>query len=310
MRPLLRRFSQPAIVAVLAAAAAVSRPHAAGPVISLAYNADLAALGFPSPLLRATVKGQVVWFLVDTGASVHTLARWLVTSIHLGTHETKTTLLGSTGATSKAGAVDPVQLDTRDGGALGVRDAVVADFPQVFADQHIGGLLSPQLLAPAGQAAILNLRTPSLSFAPFDGAVAALGLGPSAAMAGTHLCPSEGPPPGHSYGTSVTIAGIPADMTTDTGATSTLVASTRIARALASRSEQNGEVQGVGGGAQAAKTVSGVTIVRGGAAKKVDVILGGTSAGCGADGLLGMDVLRGCTLVLGDKTMAWSCGGS
>jgi len=298
------------MVALLAAAITVSRSHAAGPVIALSYNADLAASGFPSPLLRATANGQVVWFLIDTGASAHTLARWFATASHLSLHDTKTTLLGSTGATSQARAAGPIQLETRDGGTISVREAVVADFPQAFADQHIGGLISPQLLAPAGQAAILNLQTPSLSFAPFDGAVAALGLAPSAAMASAHVCPSAGPPPGRTYSASVTIAGITADMTTDTGATSTVVASTRVTRALAARSQENGRVEGVGGGPQAAKTVAGVTIVRGGSAKKADVVLGGTSAGCGADGLLGMDALRGCTLVLGEKTMAWSCGGS
>jgi predicted aspartyl protease len=309
MRGLSRRITGPAIVALLAAAVAVSRPHAANPIIGLTYSADLAAIGFPSPVLRATVNGQAVWFLIDTGASVHTLARWFATATHLGLHDSKTTLIGSTGATSKTRAAGPIQLETRDGGTLSVRDAVVVDFPQVFADQHIGGLISPQLLAPAGQAAILNLRAPSLAFAPFDGALAGLGLASSVATAGTHVCPTGGPPPGRSYGASVTIAGIPADMTTDTGATSTVVASARIARALVARSQSNGQVQGVGGEAQSAKTVAGVSIVRGGAARKADVILGGTTDGCGADGLLGMDALRGCTLVLGETTMAWSCGG-
>jgi predicted aspartyl protease len=309
MRGLPRRFNRPAIVAVLAAAIAVSRPQAASPVVGLIYSADLAAVGFPSPVLRATVNGQSVWFLIDTGASVHTLARWFATATHLGLRDTQTTLRGSTGATSQARAAGPIQLETRDGGTISVREAVVVDLPQVFADQHIGGLISPQLLARAGEAVILNLRTPSLSFAPFDGALASLGLAPSAATSGTHVCPTGGPPPGRSYGASVTIAGITADMTTDTGATSTVVASTRIARALVARSQANGQIQGVGGDAQSAKTVAGVSIVRGGAARKADVILGGTSAGCGADGLLGMDALRGCTLVLGETTMAWSCGG-
>jgi predicted aspartyl protease len=309
MRGLLWRFNRLPIVALLAAAIAVSRPQAASPVIGLTYNADLAAIGFPSPVLRATVNGQSVWFLIDTGASVHTLARWFATAAHLGLRDLNTTLRGSTGATSQARAAGPVQLETRDGGAISVRDAVVVDLPQVFADQHIGGLISPQLLARAGEAAVLNLRTPSLSFAPFDGALAGLGLAPSAATSGTHVCPSSGPPPGRSYGASVTIAGITADMTTDTGATSTVVASTRIARALVARSQPNGQVQGVGGEAQSVKTVAGVSIMRGGAARRADVILGGTSAGCGADGLLGMDALRGCTLVLGETTMAWSCGG-
>lgn len=305
----VRWFGRFAIVGALAAAV-ISRPHAAGPVIGLSYNADLAAVGFPNPVLRATVNGQAAWFLVDTGASVHTVASWFATATHLGLHDAKTTLVGSTGAASQGRAAGPIQLNTRDGGAISVRDAVVVDLPQVFADQHIGGLLSPQLLAPAGQAAILNLRTPSLSFAPFDDALSGLGLARSTATAGAHVCPTGGPPPGRSYGASVTIAGIPADMTTDTGATSTVVASTRVARALAARSQPNGQVQGVGGDAQSAKTAAGVTIVRGGTARKVDVVLGGTGAGCGGDGLLGMDALRGCILVLGETTMAWSCGGS
>jgi predicted aspartyl protease len=295
---------------LVGAPAVVSRPHAAGPVIGLSYNADLAALGFPSPLLRATVNGQAVWFLVDTGAASHGLASWFATAIHLGLHDSTTTVIGATGATSHTRAASPIQLETRDGGTISMRDALVADFPQTFADQHIAGLISPQMLAPAGQAAILNLTTPSLSFAPFDSALAALGLAPSAATATAHVCASAGPPPGRTYGASVTIAGITADMTTDTGATATSVGSTRIARALAERSQDNGHVEGIGGGPKAAKTVAGVTIVRGGAGKKADIVVGGTSGGCGTDGFLGMDVLRGCTLVLSDKTMALSCGGS
>jgi predicted aspartyl protease len=312
----IRWSSRPAIVALVVllglvgAPAVVSRPHAAGPAIGLSYNADLAAIGFPSPLLRATVNGQAVWFLIDTGATVPGLASWFATATHIGLHDTKTTVIGSTGATSKTRAAGPIQVEMRDGSTISVRDALVADFPQTFADQHIAGLISPQLLAPAGQAAILNLTTPSLSFAPFDSALSTLGLAPSAATATTHVCASAGPPPGRTYGASVTIAGITADMTTDTGATATSVGSTRVVRALLERSQQNGRVEGIGGGPQAAKTAAGVTIVRGGAAKKADVILGGVSGGCGADGLLGMDVLRGCTLVLGEKTMAWSCGGS
>jgi hypothetical protein len=100
-------------------------------------------------------------------------------------------------------------------------------------------------------------------------------------------------------------------MTADTGATSTTVASTRIARVLASRAVANGEIQGVGGDPEKAKTVAGVTVVRASVARKLDVLLSANSGtDCGADGLLGMDALRGCTLVLGDKAMGISCGGS
>jgi predicted aspartyl protease len=312
---LLSRLGRAAAAAVIAsafAATTTARPSAADHVIDLSYNADLAAQGFPSPLLRATVNGQVVWFLMDTGASVHTLATWFVTAAHLATHASDMTLVGSTGASAKARETGTFQLQMRDGTPFAIHDAVVVDFPAVFADQKIAGLLSPQLLAPEGQATVLNLQTPSIGFGPFSAAAAALGITPTAATAGTHVCPGEDPSRTvRSYGVAVTVAGIPADMTADTGATSTAVASTRIQRALAARAQANGEIQGVGGEAQKAKTVAGVTVVRAGVARKADIVLSGaTGVSCGMDGLLGMDALRGCTLVLGKTTMAWSCGGA
>lgn len=304
------RWRPLAVLSVLSALMSVPRPLSADRVIGLSYNADLAAAGFPSPLLRATVNGQAVWFLVDTGAAVHTLASWFAKAAHLPTRASKTMLVGSTGATSQAKAAGTIQVETRDGSVFSVADAMVADFPQVFTDQRIAGLLSPQLLAPMGQAAVLNLRTPSLSFGPFRAAISDLGLVPSVATAGTRVCPTQGMPAGRTYGVHVTVAGIQADMTADTGSTSTVVASSRIARALAARAVSGGELQGVGGDAQATKTVAGVTVVRAGVARPVDVTLGNSADSCGTDGLLGMDSLRGCTLILSDTAMAWSCGGS
>ena len=259
----LCRFVALVVISASLGAATTAQPSAADHVIDLSFNADLAAQGFPSPLLRATVNGHVVWFLMDTGASVHTLATWFVTSAHIATRESKMTLVGSTGATTHAKEAGPFQFLTRDG-------------------------------------------------SPFSVEVAKLGMTAAAATTGTHVCPTEDPSAnGRTYGVPATIAGIPADMTADTGATSTTVASTRIARALASRAVANGEIQGVGGDAQKAKTVAGVTVVRAGVARKADVLLSGSSGGnCGVDGLLGMDALRGCTMVLAEKTMGISCGGS
>lgn len=298
------------LAASLVAAALTSAPQAAERVLTLQYSADLAAIGFPNPILRATVNGQSIAFLIDTGASVHTVAKWFVTAAHLRSTAAGSTLRGSTGAIAQARDAAPFQVTTRDGNALDVRGAAVVDFPQIFADQHIAGLLSPQMLAPAGQAAVLNLRAPSLTFAPIGTAVASLGVPAAGAIAGTHICPTQGNTPGRLYAVPVTVAGIDADMTVDTGATETTVASTRIARALAARASNNGRVQGIGGDTQTAQTVDGVTVVRAGTARKITLTLGGTTDGCGPDGLLGMDALRGCTLVLGDKTFAWTCGGS
>jgi hypothetical protein len=309
------RLGRTTALAAIIAAFAVSttaQPSAAEHVIPLSFNSELAAQGFPSPLLRATVNGQVVWFLVDTGASLPTLATWFVAAVHFPTRPSKLMLVGATGATTRAKDVGPFSIQTRDGTPFAIPGAVVTDFPDVFAEQKIAGLLSPQLLAPSGQAAVLNLRTPSLGFGPFSTEVAALGITATAATAGTRVCPSTDPSiNGRTYGVPVTVAGIPGEMTADTGATSTTIASARIARALAARAVANGEIQGVGGDPEKAKTVAGVTVVRASVARKLDVLLSASSGtDCGADGLLGMDALRGCTLVLGDKAMGIGCGGS
>src|SRR5215471_11432880 len=68
--------------------------------IRLQYDAKLVGLGFPSPLLRGNIRGHQVWFVIDTGASVHTLASWFVTEAGVPARQTKATTKGSTGAES------------------------------------------------------------------------------------------------------------------------------------------------------------------------------------------------------------------
>ena len=80
------------------AVCAAPLPRVAKNVLPLEYDKALIELGFPSPLLRATVKGRRIWFIIDTGASVHTLASWVVNAAHLETRESKAKGTGSTGA--------------------------------------------------------------------------------------------------------------------------------------------------------------------------------------------------------------------
>src|ERR1700681_1118609 len=83
------------LVCTIAGPGAAPRSNAAD-VVPLRYEKSMIALGFPSPLLRATVRGQPVWFIVDTGASVNTLASWLVSAVHLEPWQTTATATGST----------------------------------------------------------------------------------------------------------------------------------------------------------------------------------------------------------------------
>src|SRR5215475_10933679 len=159
--------------AVLILVCLVASPNAraesiASETISLRYEEKLVALGFPSPLLRATVGGQSAWFLIDTGASVHTLASWLVSAAHLSTRETTATVTGSTGMGKPVRAVANQAILLEGGRLLELREAIVVEFPTNFATNKIGGLLSPQLLATGSDASVLDLRVPALRFDAFD----------------------------------------------------------------------------------------------------------------------------------------------
>src|SRR6202790_5913863 len=83
-----------ALVSTMGGLAAAPRPGA-DDTLPLRYEKAMTVLGFPSPLLRATVRGQPVWFIVDTGASVNTLASWLVSAAHLEPRQTNATATGS-----------------------------------------------------------------------------------------------------------------------------------------------------------------------------------------------------------------------
>src|SRR5262249_8041887 len=116
------------------------------------------------PMLRGRVRGESVWFIVDTGASVHTLTSWLVEATHIPNADTASTTTGSTGVERRVRAVHDERITLEGGDDLVLREAIVVDFPPLFEQHRIGGLVSPQLLAPSGSAAVLDLRAPALSF--------------------------------------------------------------------------------------------------------------------------------------------------
>ena len=277
--------------------------------ISLRYDEKLAALGFPSPLLRATVNHQSAWFLIDTGASVHTLASWLVSAAQLSTRETTATVTGSTGTGKPVRGVANQKIRLEGGRQLELREAIVVEFPGNFAKNKIGGLLSPQLLATGSEASVLDLKGPTLRFERFDSAVTNLGRGRTMSSAGLHVClNAQSPFENRLYTVPVTADTIAGTMLVDTGATSTLAApSSSIAGALKGRASERTKARGVGGNAQVMAKVPGVKLEYGGASSTLAVTIGGAQPPCEADGLIGMDALRRCVFVLGETAFAWSC---
>src|SRR5581483_5743528 len=268
--------------AAILAGAGVAHIRAASD-IELQYDEALTKIGFPNPLLRGRIRGTDAWFIVDTGAGVHTLAAWVVRAAGIPTEASGSTTTGSTGATSVVRAASGEVIRRTDRSDITLRQAIVVDLPPVFEQQRIAGLLSPQLLAPAGDAAVLDMTAPRLSFRRDD-------------------APNAPPAAG------VCVNRVAGTLLVDTGATRTIVAApSAIAKALSPRASDGATTQGVGGSATSMRQVSTASVIVGGASATLPLMIGRAAPSCGADGLLGMDALRRCVLVLGESSFAIDC---
>jgi hypothetical protein len=275
--------------------------------IPLNYDATFVGRGFPSPIVEVTIHGQSARFLVDTGASVHALAAWFVKSAGIKAELAASTVRGSTGNETPVRVVRQLDGKLENEHRLHLDEAVVVEFPPIFAELKIAGLLSPQLLAPPGQAAVLDLRVPSLMIEPFQDVVDSARVTP---LRDAHVCNNAGSMfTNRSYAIPITVQGGTATVIVDSGATRTLIASeSQIAKALESRGIEGNHTQGVGGAVESSRHVPGVEIQRAGAPVVLDLGIGGSPApSCGPDGLLGMDALRQCLLVLGESGLGMTC---
>jgi hypothetical protein len=274
--------------------------------VALHYDADLASAGFPSPLLRVTIGGRGVWFIVDTGAGVHTLASWLVGAARIPTRDSKAAVTGSTGTEQRVRAFQDVRARLEDGRTLPIPEGIVVDFPPVFQQHDIGGLLSPQLLA-THHAVVLDLTAPAITFEPFAAAIAHLGS--DAGVAGARICHNAASPfRNRLYAAPATAAGIPAALLVDTGATRTVAAlESGVAKQLGPQSVSGYRTQGVGGTATSSRRIPNIALTIDGLTTNLDLTLAAVAGNCGSDGLLGMDALKHCVLVLGDSDFGWSC---
>jgi hypothetical protein len=275
-----------------------------GRTIPLQYDAELAAIGFPNPLLRLTVHGLSAWFIVDTGAGVHTFAAWFADAAGLAMGKAHGTVAGSTGVEQRVRAVKKLKARLNDGRILEIDEGVVANLPPVFEEHKIGGLLSPQLLA-GHDAVVLDLTSPSMAFQPFASAVTRV----RDLSATVRICHNASSPfRNRLYAVPSSAEGIPVTLLVDTGATHTVTApGNRLAAAVADRGVDGARTQGVGGAVTTSRRVPNVTVTAPGMMATVDLVIGTAPGNCGPDGLLGMDALRRCIMVLGESSFGWSC---
>lgn len=273
------------------------------------YDPALAAQGFPNPLVKARIAGHEAIFIVDSGASVNVFADWYVDVAGIPAVKSDSAAVDNSGKTAPEQLVHRLQGRWSDGQRFSLNEAIVIAFPPLFKSLHLGGLVSPQLLAPPRMAALLDLRVPSLRFVSFARAQADLRQSKAPVQFDlTQPCRNaDSKLVNRVYVAPATTAGVTDLMLVDTGATGTIFSGrSKIVQAIGSGSELGPRSEGVGGEASG-RMLRNVQLLRGGRIVTLNPSIGEISGRCGVQGILGMDALHSCSLVLGEKEMAFSC---
>jgi hypothetical protein len=307
--PLLRSPLVLGVVGLLASCAGRIEP---APLVTPPTEATpLSEVGSLGIAARLAFNGHTAWFVLDTGAGMHTLAQWFVDAagIQPGEKLDELSALDATGAPVDVQVVrDQPGVLVDGGGEVNLEVALVSAFPPVFEEAGIGGLLNPQLLAPSHGAAVLDLRVPELRIEPFDEAVRRLGARVFSADE-VRVCGSPtAVVPNLVYGVLVRANRGEGWLQLDTGADATVL--TRDSRlAEGAVLEPGGESMGIAGQAREYLRARALTLSIAEHRVEVDAQVVDTAGmECGPDGLLGRDGLGGCALVMGHERLAIRCG--
>ena len=260
---------------------------------------------------RVNFNGHAAWFMFDTGAGAHTLARWFTEVADIAAdagHGDTIHARDSVGQVVEIQVVRDLTGLLDDGGSLELESAIVADFPPVLEEQQIGGLLNPQLLAGPDRAAVLDLRVPELRFEPFDAAGRRLG---ARVVDGDRIrrCAQQDEAVANLlYAFRVTAGDDRSGwLQVDSGAGRTsIAASSKLVSGV--ELQPGGETMGIGGQRHSYSVAPDLALSFGAAGATVDAeVVDKSPGGCGPDGLLGRDALDSCALVLDRQSVAIAC---
>lgn len=266
---------------------------------------------FPSPLVRGTVNGHETVFIVDTGAQVSVVDAVLAREASIPVAE-------GGEARDPSGTAVPMQKTAAPSfvieglGPLPNRLTAVIAIPDLLRKLGIGAILSPQMIATDGHRIVIDFGRRELRM---DDAAAAskvsdrvFDLGP------IQVCRYDD----KGFGAASLIAqamidGVPTPVELDTGASHTfVVADSDIGKKLAARTDgERKKAMGAAGEIETARFAS-VTAAVG----EFDVTgplmtMPGERAGaCGYEGRIGIDHLRSCTLVIGQREARGTCAKS
>jgi predicted aspartyl protease len=281
----------------------------------VAFQYELHGHHFPLPLVHGTVAGTPTWMLVDTGANSHVVAGWLARQIGLPLKRLGDLGSDHAGRTITTFRVDHPRMAIDEWGAVPDGPMLATEVPPLIEELGIGAFVSPQRLVEGdGGAVVLDFVGGEMRAGHYDSALHKLGHhGSSIAPNGGRVCEDDASPiQGLAFVIPATIEGRTVDLLVDTGAQrSDLLVSSGVGKALTARSVPNKEQLYAASGRMTSRTLRGATISVGDFAVKtdVDLIPGAADPYCPRDGVVSMDVLRACVLVLGRTAMTGRCGG-
>ncbi len=267
---------------------------------------DVNGEDFGAPLVDVLVAGQPTTLIVDTGATHHVVASWVAAQVG-PTTKANTTGLDHAGQSVALQRLEKADIQISGWGSIGADGALVAALPEEFRKQGIGGALAVQAIVGEGRAVVLDLRKGAMYEASLEEALHALGAEAGAALTGdVRACGNGGSLPF----VRATIGGADLDAQMDTGATNTTVRAASAAGVKLKPLAKTASAAYAASGLFTVPSVKGAHVKVGGALDvetTIDLVKRDARPDCPNDAFVGMDVLRKCTLVFGQKQWAARC---
>lgn len=274
---------------------------------------ELNGLRFPLPIVEGTIAGKPVLMLVDTGANAHVIAGWMARKLGLPMKKLGDVGTDHVGKTITAYRIEAPAIALNEWGPLAAGPVLATEVPEAIERLGIGAFLSPQQLVEDGDAVVFDLVKRELRAAWWDEALFGLSASGTPLVLGGQgraCVETDGPIRGLSFVVPASVAGHRVDLLVDTGAQhSDVFATSAAGLALGAQSVPNREPMFTAAGKIVVRKLTNATVSAGRFAiqSDVDLIAGAGDESCPRDGVLAMDVLRACSLLLGRTRFYASC---
>ncbi len=270
--------------------------------IRLKYHQGLTQKGFASPLLKVKFDSKHSGiFLIDTGASSNVMASWFANKLPTN-KKSEITIPDSTGQMMKAYLYHTqIQIQNLK---IDNQTFLITDFPQEFEKNKIAGLVSPKSL---GSFVALDFKRPQMMISESLDEIKnkfEIDFIPRSNQT-TCLAPASS-----MYVVEVSIQKQKAKLLIDSGsATTKIFLSSPIGQILKSEAKKSPkQAAGLSGKKVDLLQLTNSSITFADKTQSTNVFLQDSQGkGCPGDGLMGLDLLKNCVLIMAKEDIGLSC---